>query len=549
MKIAILGNCQGETLARLLPPAIEAYPGFDCRYLGEMHRLQPGALEFLRSADRILVQVTDTAHDKDVLRELDQAPGRKILYPLLYGNFLYPFAGKAHPLNALSRSPGCQGGHYEEQVSDAQLITLMARHADEPVQDIVRRYLELDYAQLIDLDRLYEMNASKLRRLGKLAGLDLWPRVEQHFRTQPVFWTHLHPAAVLLQPLLRHMLDSLAIGLDGSAIERVCRDAMEEEPLGFVHLPIHPSIVRHFGLRWMHEGTRYRYHAEGSYDQQQYWERYVGFRHDADLPGLLRRLHAGESSDSLLSALSAAADRLPQSGDVQHALSQLHARRGHVRNALDAALQAAALAPERMPFLRHLADISQAVRDSVSVATDFRMGLSHSFARGNLTSARALASGWSQPEDWGVWSDGDQAELHLKLQQRPGCKVDLRFEVAAYVPRDGWDQVVDIEVNGKHHDTWYFVHKDFRAFIVPRWLRNVAVGSRDGSAGIDILFRLRSARSPVSLGIGEDARALGIGLSSLSIVPGRATRRLWEGMRAKFGSQRPARVGKLATQE
>jgi hypothetical protein len=115
-----------------------------------------------------------------------------------------------------------------------------------------------------------------------------------------------------------------------------------------------------------------------------------------------------------------------------------------------------------------------------------------------------LSAGWSQPEPWGVWSDGAEAVLDLPL---PEGRWRVELSVRAFPPEAAprvaaaQDGAVLAEARVAAEDT-------------------LRVTVEAGPAGARLALALPDATSPASLGRGEDARALSLGLVSVALARG-----------------------------
>jgi glycosyltransferase involved in cell wall biosynthesis len=115
-----------------------------------------------------------------------------------------------------------------------------------------------------------------------------------------------------------------------------------------------------------------------------------------------------------------------------------------------------------------------------------------------------LSSGWSQPEPWGVWSDGAEAMLDLPLPEgRWRVKLSVRAFPPAAAPR------VAVVQDGAVLAEARLARRDSLTFAVE------AAGE-----GARIMLSLPDAVSPASLGLGKDARPLSLGLMSLAMSRG-----------------------------
>ena len=280
MKILVIGNCQAQVVAialdRYLADSDVVYV-----FCAEWPPIQQGVLNGTMDADVLVYQ------DVECCRAVERGfRGRRIAIPLLELNCLWPFSNEAHPLNLSAMTPFCLPGPYGRQLSDAYLNRLMREDPHADPRTIADRYIAADYATMIPLDEIYAADRRSAIERGDRAGLDIWSIVEGALRHYPTFWTNLHPTGPLLQAVCRPIFEAL----DGhrSDMTEVARSV--GDPLEFVQMPIHPSVIRHFGLQWCHAETKYRFFKEGRFTAWDYARRYCEFTYDAaacaDLPCL-----------------------------------------------------------------------------------------------------------------------------------------------------------------------------------------------------------------------------------------------------------------------
>lgn len=118
-----------------------------------------------------------------------------------------------------------------------------------------------------------------------------------------------------------------------------------------------------------------------------------------------------------------------------------------------------------------------------------------------------LPSGWADnTENWGVWSAGKEATLRLQLPVTKAKELDL--DVRAYVNKPAPSQIVDLSVNGRQLKSQVLNNFDSNRIVIS------IPEHAQGKEWIEITFALPYARSPKSLGMGEDTRILGLGLKS-----------------------------------
>jgi hypothetical protein len=119
--------------------------------------------------------------------------------------------------------------------------------------------------------------------------------------------------------------------------------------------------------------------------------------------------------------------------------------------------------------------------------------------------ARLLASGWSEPENWGAWSEGSSAQMRLSL---PASEHGWRIKVLcrACANREH-PQTVLVVCNGAAH-AWRFDHSDLTE-------KQIIVRPREELNGLSLRFP--DAISPRTLGMGPDDRRLGLALTMMAI--------------------------------
>ena len=119
-----------------------------------------------------------------------------------------------------------------------------------------------------------------------------------------------------------------------------------------------------------------------------------------------------------------------------------------------------------------------------------------------------LGVGWSAPESWGRWSEGQEATLGFRVPGEKSLKV--RLELTPFAPPNH-PQRVALFADGQSVGEWRFdAHKEETLLI--------DLPSETARKGYVILkFSLPDAVSPAALGLSEDTRRLGVGLVSLRV--------------------------------
>jgi hypothetical protein len=133
-----------------------------------------------------------------------------------------------------------------------------------------------------------------------------------------------------------------------------------------------------------------------------------------------------------------------------------------------------------------------------------------------------LGDGWAEPEDFGCWSIGPIAILDLPIALVAQWGGQIAVTCHHYFPAaDRPDRARAVEVTVGHRllARWPFRRRD-SAGAAPRSLTVPAsLWSGDGpsrpSGAVQLVFHLRAPQSPLEAGEGDDARRLGLALTSV----------------------------------
>ncbi|MGE0736915.1 MAG: hypothetical protein AB7G15_00570 [Alphaproteobacteria bacterium] len=135
------------------------------------------------------------------------------------------------------------------------------------------------------------------------------------------------------------------------------------------------------------------------------------------------------------------------------------------------------------------------------------------FERGE--GAHHLYEGWSFAEEWGRWQEGDRAGLRIYVTPADGAlraarPRRLRVEAMGLSPKGG-AQAVDVRANGVAIGQCRFDGGARQTFDLP-------LPAEAQSPDLRLEFHVLHPVRPVDLGINKDARRLGLGLISLTVI-------------------------------
>ncbi|MHA1280148.1 MAG: hypothetical protein ACTSQ8_23390 [Candidatus Helarchaeota archaeon] len=128
----------------------------------------------------------------------------------------------------------------------------------------------------------------------------------------------------------------------------------------------------------------------------------------------------------------------------------------------------------------------------------------------NQNTSGFLTNGWSGLEAWGIWSEGDWAELNMKLNEVPDSDLLVTFEVNIFAPKGNLN--FSILVNGVSVDDFSLPSgRQIFSVTVPK--DNII----EANGEIRIVFDIKNPEAPADAGVSDDPRKLGIGLVSFVI--------------------------------
>ena len=132
-------------------------------------------------------------------------------------------------------------------------------------------------------------------------------------------------------------------------------------------------------------------------------------------------------------------------------------------------------------------------------------------SRGN----RALAEHWSSPENWGVWSLGDKASIHLKIIGPNAGRTWIEIEGSPFMNPNLKNTKVIFDSPLFEKKVFTFVASDSPHVIRIELFPDALIKSK---GNVDIFVQTPDNISPKKLGISEDTRPLGFGMITLKFV-------------------------------
>ncbi|UQZ91420.1 hypothetical protein C4J81_19170 (plasmid) [Deltaproteobacteria bacterium Smac51] len=122
-----------------------------------------------------------------------------------------------------------------------------------------------------------------------------------------------------------------------------------------------------------------------------------------------------------------------------------------------------------------------------------------------------LISGWSSPESWGTWSDGEKASIILPL--KGGRPEKIVIEAISFVGPAHPSQNIYITINGEHTFTFTTTAENVFEINIP----DSVYKAESFAELIKIDFYFPDATAPIDLELSGDTRKLAMGIKSISV--------------------------------
>jgi hypothetical protein len=263
-RIVFAGGSQTRALARIYRSEVAGQTGDDVVFIGTGAVGTDAARSTLLLADVLVMEIDE---DGDAIPAAD-IPSRAELVrvPNLYADYLWPFAGSAHPKNRGQFA--LPGGPYPAEHGDRFLDKLVAENV--PENEAVARYLALDMVSEGELDSRLTDRTAIQQKLDETGGYDLTGFISDKFRTEKLFNTRQRITLPLLKRVVGQLFGKLGVrGWQEDTLRRV--------PFPAGAQPVHPGVISHFGLTWANAESRFPVNEEGLFSFAEFCGRYMRF--------------------------------------------------------------------------------------------------------------------------------------------------------------------------------------------------------------------------------------------------------------------------------
>jgi tetratricopeptide (TPR) repeat protein len=350
LSTVFVGNCQMGALCSLYRRLLPSDSDHDVTYIASYQDATEEARQTVAQATAVVQQVLNFAP-----RIGDLATKAKVyLVPHASAAFLWPFAGSPHPLNRPEPTIE-QSGPYNGELGDIFLNRMIAAGASQA--SAVADYLGADASTVARAERMMELHLENQRQRDAACDIQIADRIEAQLQTTRLFRSPNHPEPIMACWMAEELFARM--GEHPAAISRLM--AGQPDALPATETPIHPAVVRHFGLTYAAPDRRYRYFDEGGFTFVEYVGRYMRYEWNALLAEGLSLLRQ-KQTDLAVAKLEKALPTAPRSATARMALVETLARLGRLKDAIEYACQAVEIEPENGAYIKRLWQLSDSLR-------------------------------------------------------------------------------------------------------------------------------------------------------------------------------------------
>lgn len=335
-QVRIVGNCQAWAIASFYREFVGNPNGEDVAVVEDLGLDVPGLRQAVQGADVLVVQERDFKHglSKEELGGNFEVFG----FPMVMAGFMWPHANEPH-IHNVSEAP-VSDGPFPAQMGDSYLNRLIRKGVSP--EEALELYLALDIGKVAHLNRLMELFLDRQRQRDAAVGFSIAPVIEAEFRTRKLFLTAEHPDAWLFGIMAKQLFDSMNV--PGHVTDNAL-GTLNRSPFPPAELPLHPGVIKHFGLTFADPSQTYRFADEGQVTFEEYVLQYM--RYESNRPLREAIYFAGKEDPALtLKRLEPALERSPNSVRGHAVRAEMFQAMGRLNEAEAAYRQAIRLDPD-----------------------------------------------------------------------------------------------------------------------------------------------------------------------------------------------------------
>jgi tetratricopeptide (TPR) repeat protein len=338
--IVFFGNCQVQTLRGIIKRFVAPYYNITTDFVDAYGNVSDSSYERLSRAEIVVAQASEMPPRIAHHHIPANATVHKV--PLVSGAFLWPYQGVPHP-----RAPVVRYGNppYMPEYNDRYLAKLLVDNTQPG--DALANYKAFDVASAAHVGRLYELTLDSQRKIDAMCGYDCVSIIEAHLADEQLFQSAFHFGG----RIARHIATTLCgrIGFDPKYARRI-DEHLTDAPFVPRFVPVHPSVAKYFGMRWVRDDTLYPFLWEGGYTFDEYVVRFMEARWSAALEEGV--IDAREGKPEAREKLERGVSEAPRSAEGWHELSRIVEKDGDLLKAIELQQRAVHYEPSATRLIR-----------------------------------------------------------------------------------------------------------------------------------------------------------------------------------------------------
>ncbi len=257
-KLVVFGNCQAGQSSYSLLRAISAMPELDLNMQFVDGNVQTALADLdvaIQDADILIYQGRVDFPNPPAFK------GKIFRIPTMFFKSLWPFDGHDPKiLESTDATPRFTRG-------DTFIKELYEMGMD--AQDIYDTYINTDISKLTNLDELLTSEIKRQYEKDALSDVSIAPFIEKNFASQRLFSMSWHPTNLLMMEYQKPIWEFLKFDDAAISLARVHFEGHEKlQP----DVPIHSSVIDHFGINWAPQ--HYNHHGV-SFTFEDYLKDYI----------------------------------------------------------------------------------------------------------------------------------------------------------------------------------------------------------------------------------------------------------------------------------
>jgi Glycosyltransferase len=126
---------------------------------------------------------------------------------------------------------------------------------------------------------------------------------------------------------------------------------------------------------------------------------------------------------------------------------------------------------------------------------------------------RLLGDGWSDPELWGTWTDGDRSTIELGYENDDEDCVEVTLGLMAFICEKKPHLKVTCRINNSKSVDWEFTKETWQSEKSTK----VTAQEWNEKRPAELVLEVHEPKSPKELGLSADHRRIGLGLLSIKV--------------------------------